>query len=91
MEEVFFYKTGLLNSPLFLSAPAMIGIVMATEPIISTLFGYGSFDQQSVSTDIKSFIRFWVWSSSFFIMLKIYSSFYFARSDTQFPFYVSVL
>ncbi len=50
----FFLQNRSIELSLFLSAPAMIGIVMATEPIISTLFGYGSFDQESVAQTSKA-------------------------------------
>ena len=86
----FFLQNRSIELSLFLSAPAMIGIVMATEPIISTLFGYGSFDQESVSQTSKALFVFGFGLPAF-SLLKIYSSFYFARSDTQFPFYVSVI
>ena len=85
----FFLQNRSIELSLFLSAPATIGIVMATEPIISTLFGYGSFDEQSVIQTSKALFVFGFGLPAF-SLLKIYSSFYFARGDTKFPFYVSV-
>ena len=85
----FFLQNRSIELSLFLSAPATIGIVMAAEPIISTLFGYGSFDEQSVIQTSKALFIFGFGLPAF-SLLKIYSSFYFARGDTKFPFYVSV-
>ena len=86
----FFLQNRSIELSLFLSAPATVGIVMATEPIISTLFGYGSFDQESVFQTSKALFIFGFGLPAF-SLLKIYSSFYFARGDTKFPFYVSLI
>jgi putative peptidoglycan lipid II flippase len=86
----FFLQNRSIELSLFLSAPATVGIVMATEAIISTLFGYGSFDQESVFQTSRALFIFGFGLPAF-SLLKIYSSFYFARSDTKFPFYVSLI
>ena len=86
----FFLQNRSIELSLFLSAPATVGIIMATEPIISTLFGYGSFDQESIQQTSKALFVFGFGLPAF-SLLKIYSSFYFARSDTKFPFYVSLI
>ena len=86
----FFLQNRSIELSLFLSAPATVGIIMATEPIISTLFGYGSFDQESIQQTSKALFVFGFGLPAF-SLLKIYSSFYFARGNTKFPFYVSVL
>jgi putative peptidoglycan lipid II flippase len=88
--KCFFLQNRSIELSLFLSAPATVGIIMATEPIISTLFGYGSFDQESVFQTSKALFVFGFGLPAF-SLLKIYSSFYFARSDTKFPFYVSLI
>lgn len=85
----FFLQNRSIELSLFLSAPATVGIVMATEPIISTLFGYGSFNQESVYQTSKALFIFGFGLPAF-SLLKIYSSFYFARSNTKFPFQVSL-
>ena len=48
MKKFFFLQNRSIELSLFLSLPATIGIIMIAEPIISTLFGYGSFDNDSV-------------------------------------------
>ena len=86
----FFLQNRSIELSLFLSAPAMVGILVATKPIISCLFGYGSFDQESINQTSKALFVFGFGLPAF-SLLKIYSSFYFARGDTKFPFYISIM
>ena len=89
-EKSFFLQNRSIELSLFLSAPAMVGILVATQPIISCLFGYGSFDQESIYQTSRALFIFGFGLPAF-SLLKIYSSFYFARGDTKFPFKVSLL
>jgi len=61
----FFLQNRSIELSLFLSAPATVGIIMATEPIISTLFGYGSFDQESIQQTSKALL-YLVWATCIF-------------------------
>ncbi len=85
----FFLQNRSIELSLFLSVPATVGIIMLTEPIISTLFGYGTFDQESINQTAKALYIFGFGLPAF-SLLKIYSNFYFARGNTTFPFYVSI-
>ncbi len=79
-----------LELSLFLSIPAATALVLASEEIITSLFGYGSFDQESViNTSIA--LTFFAFGLPAFSLLKIFSNFFFARNDTKLPFYLSVL
>jgi len=89
-EKSFFLQNRSIELSLFLSAPAMVGILVATQPIISCLFGYGSFNQESIYQTSRALFIFGFGLPAF-SLLKIYSSFYFARGDTKFPFKVSLL
>ena len=53
------------------------------------MFGYGSFDENSVLNTSKALVIFGFGLPAF-SLLKLYSNFYFARGDTKFPFKVSV-
>lgn len=88
-EKSFFLQNRSIELSLFLSLPATIGIIMIAEPIISTLFGYGSFDNDSVYQTSRALYIFGFGLPAF-SLLKIYSNFYFARGDTKFPFYISL-
>jgi len=75
---------------LFLSVPASVALVLASEQIITSLFGYGSFNNTSViNTSIT--LYFFAFGVPAFSILKIFSNFFFARNDTKTPFYLSVV
>jgi len=74
---------------LFLSIPAATALVLASEEIITSLFGYGSFDYKSV-TNTALALTFFAFGVPAFSILKIFSNFFFARNDTKTPFYLSV-
>ena len=43
---------------MFLSLPASVALIVGSEQIISALFGYGSFDELSVSNSAKALYYF---------------------------------
>ena len=63
---------------------------MASEEIITSLFGYGSFDIESVNNTAIA-LTFFAFGVPAFSILKIFSNFFFARNDTKLPFYLSVV
>ena len=73
---------------LFLSLPATIALLIASEEITSSLFGYGSFDLLSVKNSSNALFYFALGLPAFSI-IKIFSSFLFARHNTKTPFYYS--
>jgi len=75
---------------LFLSIPAATALVLASEEIVTSLFGYGSFDYESV-TNTAIALTFFAFGVPAFSILKIFSNFFFARNDTKTPFYLSVI
>ena len=75
---------------LFLSIPAATALVLGSEEIITSLFGYGSFNYESVvNTSIA--LTFFAFGVPAFAILKIFSNFFFARNDTKTPFYLSIV
>ena len=75
---------------LFLSIPAAIALVLASEEIITSLFGYGSFSVDSVNNTAVA-LTFFAFGVPAFSILKIFSNLFFARNDTKLPFYLSVI
>jgi putative peptidoglycan lipid II flippase len=75
---------------LFLSFPAAIALILASKQITSSLFGYGSFDIESVNNTAVA-LTFFAFGVPAFSILKIFSNFFFARNDTKLPFYLSVV
>jgi len=79
-----------LELSLFLSLPATLALIFASEEIVSSLFGYGSFNEESVKNSSQALFYFALGLPAF-SMIKIFSSFIFARNDTKTPFYFSLI
>ena len=79
-----------LELSLFLSLPASIALFIASEEIISALFGYGQFSESSVLNSSKALCYFSLGLPAF-AMIKVFSNFFFANHDTKTPFYISLL
>jgi putative peptidoglycan lipid II flippase len=75
---------------LFLSIPAATALLIASEEIISSLFGYGSFDELSVKNSAKALFYFAIGLPAF-SLIKVFSAFFFARHNTKIPFYISLM
>ena len=79
-----------LELSLFLSLPASLALIIGSEQITSALFGYGSFDQLSVNNSAKALFYF-SFGLPAFSLIKIFSTFLFARNDTKTPFKYSLI
>ena len=75
---------------MFLSIPAAIALLIASEEIMSSLFGYGSFDELSVKNSAKALFYFAIGLPAF-SLIKVFSAFFFARHNTKIPFYISLI
>ena len=74
---------------MFLSLPASAALFVASEEIISALFGYGSFSSEAVSNSAKALYYFGLGLPAF-ALIKVFSTFFFANNDTKTPFYISL-
>ncbi|MDC0426762.1 murein biosynthesis integral membrane protein MurJ [Pelagibacteraceae bacterium] len=73
---------------LLLSLPACFGLVIASEEIVSALFGYGSFSEENVILTGNA-LKYFGYGVPAFALIKVLSNFLFARDNTKFPFYIS--
>ncbi len=89
-EKINLIQNKALELSLFLSIPAAIALLIASEEIISSLFGYGSFDEESVKNSGKALFYFAAGLPAF-SMIKIFSTFFFARHNTKTPFYIALV
>ena len=89
-DKISLIQNKALELSLFLSIPATIALLIASEEIISALFGYGSFDEKSVQNSAKALFYFGLGLPAF-SLIKVFSSFYFARHNTKVPFYISLV
>ena len=88
-KKIDFIQNKALELSLFLSLPATLALLIASEEITSSLFGYGSFDSLSVKNSSSALYYFALGLPAFSI-IKIFSSFLFARHNTKIPFYFSL-
>ena len=87
--KIHLIQNKALELSLFLTLPASAALLIASEEIISALFGYGSFDQVSVLNSGKALYYFALGLPAF-SLIKVFSSFFFANQDTKIPFYISL-
>ena len=89
-KKVDLIQNKALELSLFLSLPASIALLVAPNEIISGLFGYGQFDESSVSNSAKA-LYYFGFGLPAFAMIKVFSNFFFANQDTKTPFYISLI
>tara|TARA_B100000674_G_scaffold266229_1_gene219746 strand:- start:493 stop:2022 length:1530 start_codon:yes stop_codon:yes gene_type:complete len=78
-----------LELSIFLSLPATFGLLVGSNEITSSLFGYGAFDLKSVNNSANALFYFALGLPAF-AFIKVFSSFVFARQNTKVPFYFSL-
>ena len=88
--KINFIQNKALELSLFLSLPACFALLVAPNEITSSLFGYGSFDQNSVKNSADALFYFALGLPAF-SLIKIFSSFLFARHNTKTPFIFSLI
>ena len=87
--KIDFIQNKSLELSLFLSLPAAAALLIASEEITSALFGYGSFDTNSLTNSAQALFYFALGLPAFAI-IKVFSSFLFARHNTKTPFHFSI-
>ncbi len=87
-DKIKFIQNKSLELCLFLSLPATTALLISSEEITSALFGYGSFDLLSVKNSSKALFYF-AFGLPAFALIKVFSSFLFARHNTRIPFIFS--
>ena len=89
-KKILFIQNKALELSMFLSLPAAFALLVAPEQITSSLFGYGSFDILSVKNSALALFYFALGLPAFAI-IKVFSTFLFARHNTKSPFYFSLI
>ncbi len=88
--KILLIQNKALELSFFLSLPATIALIIGSEQIISALFGYGSFNENSVNNSSLALYYFALGLPAF-ALIKVFSSFFFANHDTKTPFYISLI
>jgi putative peptidoglycan lipid II flippase len=89
-DQIILIQNKALELSLFLSIPAAIALLIASEEIVSALFGYGTFDEDGVKNSAKALFYFSLGLPAF-SLIKVFSSFFFAYHNTKTPFYISLI
>ncbi len=89
-KKILLIQNKALELSMFLSIPASVALVIGSEQIISALFGYGSFTDNSVLNSSKALYYFGLGLPAF-ALIKVFSTFFFANHDTKTPFYISLV
>jgi putative peptidoglycan lipid II flippase len=90
MKKILLIQNKALELSLFLSLPASLALIIGSREIISALFGYGQFDEESVYNSARALYFFGLGLPAF-AMIKVFSSFFFANYNTKTPFYISIV
>ena len=75
---------------LLLSFPAGIGLIFASNEIVNSLFGYGSFNEENIKLTANA-LKYFGYGVPAFSLIKIMSNLFFARDNTTIPFKISFL
>jgi len=89
-DKIQLIQNKALELSMFLSIPATIALMISSKEIVSALFGYGSFNEESVVNSAKA-LYFFAIGLPAFALIKVFSSFFFANHDTKTPFYISLI
>ncbi len=88
-KKIDFIQNKSFELCLFLSLPASLALIVGSKEITTSLFGYGAFDDVSVTNSARALYYFALGLPAFAI-IKVFSTFLFARDNTKTPFYYSL-
>ncbi len=89
-EKIDLIQNKSFEFSLFLSLPATFCLIIGSHEITSSLFGYGAFNEESVKNSSTALYYFALGLPAF-ALIKVFSSFIFARQNTKVPFYFSLI
>ena len=88
-KKIKFIQSKSLELSIFLSLPATFALLISSKQVTSALFGYGSFDFISVINSANALFYFALGLPAF-ALIKVFSSYIFARQNTKTPFIFSL-
>ncbi len=86
--KIYNIQNKSIELSLLLSIPASFGLILASEEIVNSLFGYGSFSEQNIFMTSQA-LKYFGFGVPAFALIKVLSNFFFARDNTKTPFYLS--
>ena len=88
-KKIKFIQNKSLELSIFLSLRATFALLISSKQVTSALFGYGSFDLLSVVNSANALFYFALGLPAF-ALIKVFSSYIFARQNTKTPFIFSL-
>jgi putative peptidoglycan lipid II flippase len=83
-EKVRHYNSRAIEFCLLLGLPATIGLMVAAQPIIQTLFEHGAFRREDTLATVQA-LRAYALGIPGFLLVKVFAADFFARHDTKTP------
>lgn len=89
-DNVRHYTSRAIEFCLVLGLPATIGLVLAAQPIIQTLFEHGAFTHADAVATAQTLAAYSLGIPAF-LLVKVFASGFFARHDTATPVKIAVI
>ena len=89
-EKIFNLQNRSIEFSIFISIPAVIGLVILSEPIISILFQRGAFTAMDTYYTSLILIYFSLGLPAY-ILIKVLNPIFFSREDTKTPLYITLV
>lgn len=89
-EKVRHYMSRAIQFCLVLGLPAAIGLALAAQPIIQTLFEHGAFKHEDTIQTSQALAAYALGIPAF-LLAKVFASRFFARQDTRTPVRIAIL
>ncbi len=88
-DKVRHYTSRAIEFSLLLGLPAAIGLALAGEPIIRTLFEHGKFSSADTAETAKALAAYALCVPAF-MLVKVFSARFFAQQDTKTPVVIAI-
>lgn len=89
-DKVRAYTSRAIEFCLVLGLPATVGLALAAQPIIQTLFQHGKFTAQDTVETAKA-LQAYAMGIPGFLLVKVFAAGFFARHDTKTPVKIAIV
>jgi putative peptidoglycan lipid II flippase len=89
-DNVKHYTSRAIEFCLVLGLPSTLGLMLAAQPIIQTLFQHGAFTVDDAAATAKTLAAYSLGIPAF-LLVKVFASSFFARHDTSTPVKIAVI
>ncbi|MGB9154502.1 MAG: murein biosynthesis integral membrane protein MurJ [Alphaproteobacteria bacterium] len=89
-DKVRHYSSRAIEFCLVLGLPSMIGLALAAQPIIQTLFQHGAFTHDNTVGTVQALCAYSLGIPGF-LLVKVFAAGFFARHDTKTPVRIAIV